>query len=189
MKGIPHMSPVKQKQSVVSKFVKENFKTTILPSIVTVVAAILLVMVTEPYIVPFFKDVIKHNEMEATVSKDATDNLSKYYDMVVKNKPSDPYDNTSKIETFMTMILKKKYKKYESFLDNKIVIHVKSVGENGIRYEIPDDEDVHIGQLLFNISKTKIKLGSGDTISQKQFSLNTFSEIERLFNEKSKLKQ
>ena len=50
-------------------------------------------------------------------------------------------------------------------------------------------EDVHIGQLLFNVSKTKIKLGSGDTISQKQFSPNTFSEIERLFNEKSKLKQ
>lgn len=189
MKGITNMTPVKQKQSVVLKFIRENFKTTILPSIVTVVAAILLVMVTEPYIVPFFKDVIKDNEMEATVSKDATDNLSKYYDMVVKNKPSDPYDNTSKIETFITMTLKKKYKKYESFLDDKIVIHVKSVGENGIRYEIPDDEDVHIGQLLFHTSKTKIKLGSDDTISQKQFSPNTFSEIERLFNEKSKLKQ
>ena len=183
------MTPVKQKQSVVLKFIRENFKTTILPSRVTVVAAIVLIVVTEPYIFQFLKDFIKQNEIEATVSKDAENHLSKYYDMTVKNKPSDLYDNTSKIETFVTMTLKKKYEKYNSFLDDKIVIHVKSVGENGIRYEIPDDEDVHIGQLLFNVSKTKIKLGSGDTISQKQFSPNTFSEIERLFNEKSKLKQ
>lgn len=129
MKGIPNMTPVKQKQSVVLKFIRENFKTTILPSIVTVVVAIFLIVITEPYIVPFFKDVIKHNEMEATVSEDVKHNLSKYYDIVVENKPIDPYDNTSKIETFVTMTLKKKYEKYESFLDDKMVITVKSVGK------------------------------------------------------------
>ena len=75
MKGIPNMTPVKQKQSVVLKFIRENFKTTILPSIVTVVAAIVLIVVTEPYIVPFFKDIIKQNEIEATVSKDAENHL------------------------------------------------------------------------------------------------------------------
>lgn len=183
------MSPVKQKQSVIFKFIKENFKTTILPSILTVIAAILLIVVTEPYTVPFFKDVIKQNEIEATVSKDAENHLSKYYDMAVKNKPSDLYDNTSKIETFVTMTLKKKYKKYNSFLDEEIVIYVKSIGQNGIRYEIPDDEDISVGQLLFNVSKTKIKLGSNDTIPKNQFTPNTFSEIEQLFTEKFKPKQ
>ena len=88
------MTPVKQKQSVVLKFIRENFKTTILPSIVTVVVAIFLIVITEPYIVPFFKDVITNNEMEATVSADVKHKLSKYYDLVVENKPIDPYDTT-----------------------------------------------------------------------------------------------
>ena len=189
MKGIPNMTPVKQKQSVVLKFIRENFKTTILPSIVTVVVAIFLIVITEPYIVPFFKDVIKHNEMEATVSEDVKHNLSKYYDIVVENKPIDPYDNTSKIETFVTMTLKKKYEKYESFLDDKMVITVKSVGKNGLRYEVPHDDNQSISQILWDSFETKTTLNLKDTLSQKQFSPNTFSEIERLFNEKSKPKQ
>lgn len=190
MKGIPNMSPVKQKQSVVLKFIRENFKTTILPSIVTVVAVILLVIVTEPYIVPFFKDVFKHNEMEAMVSEDVKHNLSKYYDMIVENKPIDPYDNTSKIETFVTMTLKKKYnKQYSSFLDEKIVIYVKSIGKIGLRYEIPHDDNLSISQILYDSFETKTTLNLEDTLYKNQFSPSTFSEIEKLFDEKSKLKQ
>ena len=89
----------------------------------------------------------------------------------------------------MTTHLKLKYsKEYSSFLEEKIVIYVKSVGKNGIRYEIYHD-DISIGQIVWDSFSTKTTLGPGDTISQKQFSPNTFSEIERLFNEKSKLKQ
>lgn len=168
---------------------KETLKQMILVSILAIIAAIVLIIITKPYINPFIKDVKEHNEIEATVSEDVKHNLSKYYDIVVENKPIDPYDNTSKIETFVTMTLKKKYEKYESFLDDKMVITVKSVGKNGLRYEVPHDDNQSISQILWDSFETKTTLNLKDTLFKKQLSPNTFSEIEKLFDEKSKPKQ
>lgn len=183
MKGIPHMSKFTKEQ-------KETLKIATLQCILGIIVAILVSLIIVPYVKPYIDGVIKRTETVKTVSEDAKNNLSKYYDMVVENKPKDPYDNTSKIETFITMTLKKKYsKKYNSFLEEKIVIYAKSIGQDGIRYEIYHDNDPSIGQILWDSFGTKSTLGSGDTISQKQFSPNTFSEIEKLFDEKSKLKQ
>lgn len=182
MKGIPNMSKFTKEQ-------KETLNTSILQSILGIIVAILITLIITPYVKPYIDGVKKRTEIVETVSEDAKNNLSKYYNMVVENKPTDPYDNTSKIETFITMTLKKKYEKYESFLDDKMVITVKSVGKNGLRYEVPHDDNQSISQILWDSFETKTTLNLKDTLSQKQFSPNTFSEIERLFNEKSKLKQ
>lgn len=61
--------------------------------------------------------------------------------------------------------------------------------KNGLRYEVPHDDNQSISQILWDRFETKTTLNLKDTLSQKQFSPNTFSEIERLFNEKSKPKQ
>jgi hypothetical protein len=183
MKGIPNMSKFTKEQ-------KETLGISTLQCVLGIIVAILIMLIITPYVKPYIDGVKKRTEIVETVSEDAKNNLSKYYDMVVENKPTDPYDNTSKIETFVTMTLKNKYsKEYSSFLEEKIVIYVKSVGKNGIRYEIYHDDNISIGQIVWDSFSTKTTLGSGDTIYQKQFSPNTFSEIERLFNEKSKLKQ
>lgn len=183
MKGIPNMSKFTKKQ-------KETLEISTLQCVLGIIVAILITLIITPYVKPYIDGVKKRTEIVETVSEDAKNNLSKYYDMIVENKPKDPSDNTSKIETFVTMTLKKKYsKEYSSFLEEQIVIYVKSVGKNGIRYEIYHDDDISIGQIAWDSFLTKTTLSSGDTISQKQFSLNTFSEIERLFNEKSNSKQ
>lgn len=183
MKGIPSMSSFTKEQ-------KETLGISTLQCVLGIIVAILITLIITPYVKPYIDGVKKRTEIVETVSEDAKNNLSKYYDMVVENKPTDPYDNTSKIETFITMTLKKKYhKEYNSFLEEKIVIYVKSFGKNGIRYEIHHDEDISIGQILWDAFSTKTTLGSGDTISQKQFSPNTFSEIEKLFAKKLKLEK
>lgn len=63
------------------------------------------------------------------------------------------------------------------------------MGKNGIRYEIYHDDDISIGQIVWDSFSNKTTLGPGDTISQKQFSPNTFSEIEKLFAKKLKLEK
>lgn len=182
MKGIPIMSSFTKEQ-------KETLGISTLQCVLGIIVAILITLIITPYVKPYIDGVKKRTEIVETVSKDAKNNLSKYYDMVVENKPIDSYDNTSKIETFVTMTLKKKYEKYESFLDDKMVITVKSVGKNGLRYEVPHDDNQSISQILWDSFETKTTLNLKDTLFKNQFSPNTFSEIERLFNEKSKLKQ
>ena len=176
-----------------SKFTKEQKETlgiSTLQCVLGIIVAILIMLIITPYVKPYIDGVKKRTEIVETVSEDAKNNLSKYYDMVVENKPTDPYDNAPKIETLVTMTLKKKYfKEYSSFFEEKIVIYVKSVGKNGIRYEIYHDDDISIGQIVWDSFSTKTTLGPDDTISQKQFSPNTFSEIEKLFAKKLKLEK
>ena len=183
MKGIPNMSKFTKKQ-------KETLGILTLQCVLGIIVAILITLIITPYVKPYIDGVKKRTEIVETVSEDAENNLSKYYDMVVENKPTDPYDNTSKIETFVTMTLKKKYlKEYNSFLEEQIVIYVKSVRKNEICYEIHHDKDISIGQIAWDSFSTKTTLGSGDTISQKQFTPNTFSEIEKRYAEKLKLEK
>lgn len=183
MKGIPIMSKRKTNHSTtIRTFIKENAENIaylIVITIVTILASIFLIG-------PKNKEV----EIEHRMVEDASNHLSKYYDVTVTNEPTDPYDNTSKIETVLTMTLKKKYQKdYGHFLDDKMVRYVKSVGKKGIRYTTPNDEGPTIGEQLWGILITKKTPLVGDSLSRNQFSPNTFSEIEKLFAEKSKLKQ
>lgn len=93
-----------------SKFTKEQKETlgiSTLQCVLGIIVAILIMLIITPYVKPYIDGVKKRTEIVETVSEDAKNNLSKYYDMVVENKPTDPYDNTSKIETFVTMTLKR----------------------------------------------------------------------------------
>ena len=118
-----------------SSFTKEQKETlgiSTLQCVLGIIVAILITLIITPYVKPYIDGVKKRTEIVETVSEDgvkkrteivetvpedAKNNLFKYYNMVVENKPTDPYDNTSKIETFVTMTLKNKYsKEYSSFL-------------------------------------------------------------------------